>query len=198
MPSKIWVQYKKIQEIKNNLKIKTYLTITKPIVKEIIYKDINEYSLLKERLEIIKEKIKIYDIIEEGKDRLYIVIDNNEETMQKFDKLVLSEDLDIKREGVVIGHGNPVSKTEILNLFEMEKSMCKITYENKNMEIISGTGFFCEMENFPIKYALFTNNHILDKIKAGNTINIECLQKSFFSSYKTIEKEIKIDEKRRV
>ena len=173
MPSKIWKKYKKIQEINNNLKIKTYLTIIKPIVKEIIYKDLNEYCLIKERLEIIKENIKIYDIIEEGTDRLFIVIDNNEETMNKFDKLILSEELDIKREGVLVGHGNPISKKEILNLFEMEKSMCKIAYENKSLEEINGTGFFCEMENFPIKYALFTNNHILNKIKIGNIINIE-------------------------
>ena len=45
----------------------------------------------------------------------------------------------------------------------MEKSMCKIIYERiEDNEIKKGkrTGFFCEIDNFPIKYGLFTNNHV--------------------------------------
>ena len=62
-------------------------------------------------------------------------------------------------------------------------------------------GFFCKLNNFPIQYALFTNNHILDEsnIEIGNKIKFECFefQKSLFnSSYN--KKEIKITEKRRV
>ena len=86
----------------------------------------------------------------------------------------------------------------------MEKSMCKISYETIDGKIGKGSGFFCEIDiNFPFKYALFTNNHVLDEsnIEIGNIIHIECLefQKSFFSSsYTSIEKEIKITEKRKV
>ena len=124
MPS-IWNKYKVIKEINKNSDINTYLTRIEPIIKEIIIKNENEYNKIKERLERIKKIIKIYDIIEE-KDRIYIVIDNNEEIMMKIDKMILSEEVEIVKEGIIKGHGNPVSKNEIKNLFEKEKSMCKI------------------------------------------------------------------------
>ena len=143
-------------------------------------------------MEKIKNKIKIYDIIEE-KDRIYIVIDNNEEIMMKIDKMILSEEVEIIKEGIIKGHGNPISKNEIKNLFEKEKSMCKIISENNKGEEIKGSGFFCEIDNYPIKYALFTNNHIINDIKVGNIINIEYLEDKVYK-----EKEIKIDENRRV
>ena len=58
----------------------------------------------------------------------------------------------------------------------MEKSICKINFDQVTKKG-TGTGFFCQidLENFPIKYALFTNNHILNEmcIKTGKTINIE-------------------------
>ena len=51
----------------------------------------------------------------------------------------------------------PITKEEILNLFKLEKSMCKISFEIPNDSKDMGTGFFCELDNnFPIKYALFT------------------------------------------
>jgi len=83
----------------------------------------------------------------------------------------------------------------------MEKSMCKISFENDKGEPGKGSGFFCEIDNFPIKYALFTNNHILNEssIQIGKKINFECLEKSiFYSSYNLIKKEIEITEKRQV
>ena len=73
MPSTIWNKYQLIKEIDINTKIKTYLTRIEPIIKEINIKNENEYYIIKERIERIKEIIKIYDIIEE-KDRIYIVI----------------------------------------------------------------------------------------------------------------------------
>ena len=79
--------------------------------------------------------------------------------------------------------------------------MCKITYETNNGEAGKGSGFFCEIDNFPIKYALFTNNHVLNEsnIKIGKIIKFECLEKSlFYSSYKAIEKKIEITNKRHV
>ena len=84
----------------------------------------------------------------------------------------------------------------------MEKSLCKIPYENKKGEKCQGSGFFCEFEfKFPIKYALFTNNHVLNElnIKIGKTIHFEYLEKSFFSSsYNKVQKEIKVTNKRKV
>ena len=98
----------------------------------------------------------------------------------------------------------PITKEEILNLFKLEKSMCKISFEIPNGSKGMGTGFFCELDNnFPIKYALFTNNHILNEsnIEVGKKIKFECLklQKSFFSSsYINTSKQIEITNKRKV
>ena len=110
----------------------------------------------------------------------------------------------IRKETIIQGHGRPIKKDEIFNLFKMEKAMCKISYENMKDETVKGTGFFCEIDiNFPFKYALFTNNHVLNElnIEIGNTIHFECLQlqNSFFSSsYITNKKEIEITDKRKV
>ena len=54
-----------------------------------------------------------------------------------------------------------------------------------------------------IKYALFTNNHVLNEssIEIGKTIHFECLElrKSlFYSSYNINKKEIKITDKKQV
>ena len=86
----------------------------------------------------------------------------------------------------------------------MERSMCKISYETIDGKKGKGSGFFCEIDiKFPFKYALFTNNHVLNElnIEIGNTIYFECLELKnslFKSSYITIEKEIKITNRRRV
>ena len=170
MPLKIWEKYKVIKEIESNISnIKTYLTSTEPIVKEIIPKDKDDYYIISERLEELKEEeeINIYEIIEEN-ERIYIVIDNNEKLLSKIDKLIFSDELDIKEEGIIQGHGRPITKEEIFDLFKMEKSMCKISYETKKGEIGKGSGFFCKIDNFPIKYALFINNHILNESSIKN------------------------------
>jgi len=146
--------------------------------------------------------MKIYDVIEEN-EVIYIVIEKNEEINEKLDKLLNSEELDIKKEGVIQGHSSPITKNEIINLLNMDKSMCKIESKTKDNKKRQGSGFFCKLDEyyFPFKYALFTNNHILDdsNIDIGKSIKFECLKKSFFfSSYNTITKEIEITDKRRV
>ena len=88
---------------------------------------------------------------------------------------------------------NPIIyKEEILDLFKMEEAMCKLINDNKK-----GTGFFCETvnENFPMKYWLFTQNHVLNEtnIKLNKIINFE-----YYTGDKYIIKEIKIDGKRKV
>ena len=197
MTSIICNKYKVIKEIDKNLNIKTYLTRIEPIIKEINYKNINEYIIIKDRIEKIKNKIKIYDIIEE-ENKIYIVIDNNNDIIKEIDNLILKDEIEIKKEGILKEQGNPVSKNEIIELLKMEKSMCKIIFEkieNNEIKKGKGSGFFCEIDNFPIKYGLFTNNHILNEndIKKGNIINIE-----YYNENKYIKKKIKIDEKRKV
>ena len=193
MTSTIWNKYKIIKEIDKNSNIKTYLTRIEPIIKEINYKNMNEYIVIREKIERIKNKIEIYDIIEE-ENKIYIVIENNKEIISEIDKIILKDEIEMKKEGILKDQGNPVSKNEILNLLKMEKSMCKIIYEkieNNEIKKGKGTGFFCKIDNFPIKYGLFTNNHVLDEnnIKKGKIINIE-----YNNELKTIE----MDEKRRV
>ena len=165
MPS-IWEKYQKIEEIDSNSKIKTYKAKIEPIIKEIIPEDRNDYYKIKEKLEIIEKKYKIIEIIEE-KDKFYIVINKDDELISKIDKLLLTDELNIQKEGKIKGHGNPITRNEILNLLKMEQSMCRISFEKiEDGKLVNGhgSGFFCEIGgNFPIKYALFTNNHILNE-----------------------------------
>ena len=89
MTSKIWSKYTKVNEINKNPSIKSYLAKFDSIVKEIKYKNINEYHEMKERIERIQDIIKIYDVIEE-KDRIYIVLDKKNNN-DKIDKLLLKK-----------------------------------------------------------------------------------------------------------
>ena len=164
MPLKIWNKYEITKEIGVNSNIKTYLTRIEPTVKEIIPKNKEDYITIMERLERLKlkEDFNIYEIIEEN-DKIFIVIDNNnnDELLSKIDKLILSDELDIKKESIIKGHGRPIEKDEIFDLFKLEKSMCKISFENLKGEKSQASGIFCKIDiNFPIKYALFTNNHV--------------------------------------
>ena len=81
----------------------------------------------------------------------------------------------------------------------IEKLLCKISFEKIiSGEIIKGKaiGFFCELDkNFPIKYTLFTNNHILNEesIKIGKVIEIE-----YNSELGYIIKKLEITKKRSI
>ena len=141
MPSKIWNKYKIIQEINSNSNIKTYLARLEPIVKEIIPKDKDDYHKISERLNILKKEKDIYEILEED-NKIYIISDNNKEILLKIDELILSEELNIKKEGIIYGQGNPITKEEIDELFSKDKSMCKISYEKLDNKKGKGTGFF--------------------------------------------------------
>ena len=96
----IWNKYKIIKEIDKNLNIKTYLARIEHIIKEISYKYKNEYLVIRERIEGIKNKIKIYDIIEE-ENKIYLVIDNNKEIISELDKLILKDEIELKKEGIL-------------------------------------------------------------------------------------------------
>ena len=139
----IWNKYKIIKEIESKSNIKTYLTRIEPIVKEVIPKNKAEYYKISERLEELKEELNIYEIIEEG-EKMYIVAENNEENLSKIDKLLLSEESNIKKEGIIKGHGSPMTKEEIFNLFNLDKSMCKISFETEKGKKGKGSGFFAK------------------------------------------------------
>ena len=75
MPEKVWEKYVKIKEIGNeNSNIKTYLARIEPIIKEIKPKNKNDYILIIQKIEEIRQEIKIYDVIEEN-EAIYIVIE---------------------------------------------------------------------------------------------------------------------------
>ncbi len=87
----------------------------------------------------------------------------------------MKDKIEIKKEGILKEQGNPVSKNEVDELFKMEKSMCKVIYErieDNKIKKGKGSGFLCEIDEFPIKYGLFTNNHVLNEIdiKKGNQL----------------------------
>ena len=203
MAKTIWSIYQKIKEIDNkNSSITTYLAKIEPIIKEIKPKDESDYIIKYQRLEKLKKEIKVYDIIEED-GKFYVIIDNNEELSKKVDNLILSEELNIRKDSLVEGKDTPIKKNEISELFKMEKSMCKIESITVTNEKRTGSGFFCKLDNCPIKYALFTNNHIIDEsnIEFGDKIKIEYFKykkSAFNSSYDIIKKEIKLTERRRI
>ena len=128
MPSTIWNKYKLIKEISSNSGIKTYSARLEPIIKVITPKDKDDYHGISERLEQLKDRLDIYEIIEEDY-KFYIVAENNDELLSKIDKIILSDELNIKKEGIIKGHGSPIRKEEINELFEKDKAMCKISYE---------------------------------------------------------------------
>jgi hypothetical protein len=103
MLPKIWTKYTKLEEIKSNSNFKTYLARIEIIVKIIILKDENEYYLIKEKLEKIKNIRGIYEIIEE-KNKIYIVMDNNPEMIFQIDELI---------EGILAAQRNPFETTPI-------------------------------------------------------------------------------------
>ena len=162
MTSTIWKKYEILKEISSNSSIKTYLARIEPIIKEIIPKDKDDYQAISERLEQLKAQLDIYEIIEED-CKFYIVAENNEKLLSKIDKLILSNESATKKEGIIKGHGSPITKKELTELFEKDKAMCKISYETLDKKQGKASGFFCKMNKFPIRYALFTNNHVLNE-----------------------------------
>ena len=187
-----------LEEINSNSKIKTYLAKIEPIIKEIIPNDKEELYRIYQKLQQINNEI--YKIIEEN-DKIYVVLDNKEELMKKIDKIILEENM-VKE--VEIDGRKAIAKEEILNLFKMEKSMCKITTEIMENNIITNgiaTGFFCELNNFPIKYCLFTNNHVIDNIELGKIIKFkyfECKKSLFSTSNNIVNRDIEITQNRKV
>ena len=95
-----------------------------------------------ERLERLKlkEDLKIYEIIEEN-NKIYLVVKYDEEKNKRIDEIILKDEYSIKKECILEGNGEPMSKEEILNLFKFEESMCKIRFKNlTNNELREGKG----------------------------------------------------------
>ena len=112
MLSKIFNKYTKVEDIISNSNIKTYSARIEPIIKEITAKDYNECYLIKEKLE--KNKNGIYEIIEDN-NKIYIVIENNPDTILKIDKLILqNENISNEPEYSVIGTSHIIEEANSL------------------------------------------------------------------------------------
>ena len=184
----IWNKYKLIKEINSKSNVKTYIARIEPIIKEIIPKNKEQYHSIFKNLKKLKNKIKIYDIIEEN-DKIYVVIDNDDELSLKIDQLLPEENTyetpnTENQENLVSDNKIINSNTDniIFDSNEIVKSICQIYKGDKNDKYFKGIGFFCkfEIDNFPIRYALFTSYNILKqedtevgKIISFNYLNTE-------------------------
>ena len=77
------------------------------IIKVITPKDIYEYNSIKENLENLKSINGIHEIIEEN-NKIYIVIENNQEAISEIDKLIL------EKQGILSEKGNREFETNSL------------------------------------------------------------------------------------
>ena len=100
-------------------------------MKELKPKNEEDYHKIKERLEILKNHFAAYEILEE-EEKFHVFTDNNKELSSEIDKLQSSKEFDIIKEGSLDGHGKPISKEELIKLFDMGKAMCKISFNNVN------------------------------------------------------------------
>ena len=172
------------------------------IMKELINKNQSnseiksEYNIFKSNTYSTYENIlnKINNINSLFKKDKSIIENNIKEELNSFEMPnKIEEGLNIIEESIK----NTLKKNK--NNIPIDKLICKITFEkitSGEINKVKAIGFFCETDNnFPIKYTLFTNNHILDeeKIKNGKTIEIE-----YYNEIGYITKKIEITKKRRV
>ena len=94
------------------------------------------------------------------------MINNEEELISKIDNLILTNsfeineenELNIKKEGKIEGHGKPITKEEILNLFQMEQSICRIEFErieDNKQKTGHGSGFFVKLKKIILLNMLY-------------------------------------------
>ena len=188
-----WNKFSDIKLIENKDNVETYEANMRISIKKLKAKD--EYELLIYKQKLISNKIdfKIYDIIEDDKNKiLNIIYDPN----QDINELLNSNLIHIYKEAIIEGHSSPITKNEILKLFEKDNSMCKIyckrIIDNK-LEDLKASGFFLEFKDkeIPFNKCLITNNHILDKKSIQRNKEIKII-------HKNEEKKIIIAEERKV
>ena len=151
----------------------------------------NERIFYKNELVSNDKDSKIYDIVEDNKNNMLCIAYDQSLNIDK----ILNKGNGEEKEAVVKGHCDPISKSEIFNLFKKEDSMCKINFEkeiNGVLENLSGSGFFCKINNkeIPFNKCLFTNNHVLDQDAIQINKEIKLL-------YKNKDKKITITKNRR-
>ena len=161
------------------------------IIKEITPKDEDDYNNILDYFLKLKNELNI----KKENKKIYLVIEDNDKLKKRIDDLLLSKETTIQKESILEGHGKPITKKEIFDLFKMEESMCKIKFERvENNKLIkgNGSGFFCEInfDDFEMKHCLVTNNHVLNEksLKTNNTIYFEILKDSKYIEKKNNNK----------
>ena len=147
MLSKIFNKYTKVELINSISNIKTYSARIEPIIKEITPKDYVEYYLIKEKLE--KNKNGIYEIIGD-KTKIYIVIENNGDSIKKIDKLIL------QNEGIFNEPENSLIDTPPIieqipgEIYDVPLTSGEITYTPMNPGKITNVDVTTQLFNKPI------------------------------------------------
>ena len=163
-----------ITKLKKSNNIETYEANLKILVKKIETKDEIQASLYMDILLNNKNSRKIYDIIKDDKNNIYVYLDPKED----IDDLLNENDINIIKQA---NKGGPPSLTlkNLEEIFGLEKAMCKIKFSYADRgKLIYGFGSGCfiqlEQEDFPLKKFLLTNNHVLDekKIKGNKELDI--------------------------
>ena len=178
---------KKVNKVNN---IETYKANIDIIVKKIEAKDESDTAFYMEKLLYNKNTKKIYDIKKENNNIIYVYLDPNENID---DILYPNTEEEIKQS--YKGGPPALTKTNLEEIFEQEKAICKIKFQNKKnkcFETCFGSGFFVNLnqEGFPFTNCLITNNHVLDEQKISINKDIDIF-------YKNKLKKIKISSKRR-
>jgi len=176
----VWEKYNKLEECdnQNNDNFKTYLVQKKYYMKEIPFKTEEDKITVIGKIEIMKNEIKIYDIIEE-QSSIYVVIDYEKEQINKFNCIYNNDSF--KCESIIKGQPNYSNLSEIQKLYKKgENKLVKIDikYNNKRM---TGTGFFLEIKsnlNLPFTKALVTCNHVLNENFLINNEDIDLKYKN--------------------
>ena len=127
MPS-IWNKYKNEKEISSSQNLKTYSATFEPIIKEITSEDKENHFLIYDYFDNLREELKIYEIFEED-GKIYLVVEKDDDTNKRIDDILSKKEYKEKKECILEGQNGPMTKEEILKLFKLEESMCKIKFE---------------------------------------------------------------------
>ena len=173
----IWEKFKKLEEYENqnNDKFKTFRVQKEYYLKQLPYQTDEEKFSILGKIEIMKNEIKIYDIIEE-EFCVYVLIECENEQLNKFDNLFNNSSFHC--ESTVKGQGKYSKLFEIKKLYDKgENKIVKIDIINNNKKV-KGTGFFFQTDqnlNLPFSKALITTNYVLNEnfLISNNEIDLK-------------------------
>ena len=160
-------KYTKIEEINSYYNIKTILAKIDLMIKVITSKDIYEYDSIKENLENLKNVNGIHEIIEKN-NKIYIVIENNQEAISEIDKLIL------EKQDILSERGNQEFETipnigKTISLMQGQIKNIQSTSEVFNGQIIDkGLTFIQDTSSLPEPATNILNENIFTGLDSQN------------------------------